>query len=63
MYTGRDMSELSMMSKADWEDGELAYFHHSFQQIDSYLNAQGQTIQKEIMEEIQNRGGLRNVRK
>ncbi|WP_066298884.1 hypothetical protein [Bacillus sp. FJAT-29937] len=63
MYNGRDMTELSMMSKTDWEDQELNYFHHSFQQIVPYLNAEGQTIQREIMEEIQNRGGLKNTKK
>ncbi|MEH7126399.1 hypothetical protein V7122_18000 [Bacillus sp. JJ1532] len=63
MYNGRDMTELSMMSKTDWEDQELTYFHHSFQQIVPYLNAEGQTIQREIMEEIQNRGGLKNTKR
>ncbi|MBS4192493.1 hypothetical protein KHA94_20260 [Bacillus sp. FJAT-49705] len=62
MYNGRDMTELSMISKKDWNDHELAYFHHSFQQIVPYLNAEGQSIQREIVEEIQNRGGLRNTR-
>ncbi len=32
MYVGRDMTELSMMKKSDWENSELAYFHHSLQQ-------------------------------
>ncbi|KAB2328524.1 hypothetical protein F7731_25205 [Cytobacillus depressus] len=58
MYNGRDMTELSMMAKTDWNNDELTYFHHSFQQIVPYLNAEGQTIQREIIEEIQNRGGL-----
>ncbi|MFL6558233.1 MAG: hypothetical protein ACJ8MO_19210, partial [Bacillus sp. (in: firmicutes)] len=38
MYVGRDMTELSMMAKSDWENSELAFFHHSFQQITPYLN-------------------------
>ncbi|MBU8880599.1 hypothetical protein BGM26_16715 [Bacillus sp. FJAT-29790] len=63
MYDGRDMTELSMMSKTDWNDNELSYFHHSFQQIVPYLNAEGQSIQREIIEEIQNRGGLRYTTK
>lgn len=58
MYEGRDMTNLSMMSKTEWEDHELSYFHHSLQQIVPYLNAEGQTIQREIIEEIQRRGGL-----
>lgn len=59
MYEGRDMTELSMMSIANWEEEELAYFHHSLQQMMPYLNAEGQTIHREIMEEIENRGGLK----
>lgn len=61
MYNGRDMTELSMIAKTDWENDELAFFHHSFQQIVPYLNAEGQAIQKEIVEEIQNRGGLKKL--
>ena len=38
MYVGRDMTELSMMKKSDWENSELAYFHHSLQQMVPYLN-------------------------
>ncbi|MFD1739695.1 hypothetical protein ACFSCX_24735 [Bacillus salitolerans] len=59
MYVGRDMTELSMMSKTDWKDNELAYFHRSFQQIVPYLNAEGQTIHREIVEEIEARGGMK----
>jgi hypothetical protein len=58
MYVGRDMTELSMIPKTEWKDSELAYFHHSFQQIAPYLNAEGQTIHREIIEEIEARGGL-----
>ena len=59
MFVGRDMTELSMMSKSDWKDSELAFYHHSFRQIMPYLNAEGQTIHREIIEEIENRGGLK----
>ncbi|WP_449621585.1 hypothetical protein [Robertmurraya sp. Marseille-Q9965] len=59
MYSGRDMTELSMMSKAEWNDSELAYFHHSLQQIMPYLNSEGQSIHREIIEEIENRGGIK----
>ncbi|RBP93258.1 hypothetical protein DFO70_106393 [Cytobacillus firmus] len=59
MFVGRDMTELSMMSKSDWKESELAFYHHSFQQIMPYLNAEGQTIHREIIEEIENRGGLK----
>ncbi|KAA0561424.1 hypothetical protein ACQCWA_13055 [Rossellomorea aquimaris] len=58
MYVGRDMTELSMIPKNEWEKSELAFFHHSLQQIVPYLNAEGQSIHREIVEEIENRGGL-----
>ncbi|MGE6896774.1 hypothetical protein [Priestia flexa] len=58
MYVGRDMTELSMMAKTEWRDNELAYFHHSLQQIMPYLNTEGQDIHRQIIEEIENRGGL-----
>jgi hypothetical protein len=55
MYDGRDMTELSMMSKTDWDTNELEFFHHSFQQILPYLNAEGQSLYREVLEEIYNR--------
>ncbi|MGE6754150.1 hypothetical protein ACQKFO_11915 [Rossellomorea sp. NPDC071047] len=58
MYVGRDMTELSMIPKDEWQKSELAFFHHSLQQIVPYLNAEGQSIHREIVEEIENRGGL-----
>jgi hypothetical protein len=58
MYEGRDMTVLSMMAKSKWKGNELAFFHHSLQQITPYLNSEGQTIHREIIEEIENRGGL-----
>ncbi|WP_053361705.1 hypothetical protein [Bacillus sp. FJAT-27251] len=58
MYVGRDMTELSMVSKADWKDSELAFFHHSMQQVVPYLNAEGQSLHRQIIEEIEKRGGL-----
>ena len=36
----------------------MNHFHHSFQQIMPYLNVEGQTIYKEIVKEIESRGGL-----
>lgn len=59
MYVGRDMTELSMMEKTQWKNSELAYFHHSLQQMTPYLNVEGQTIHREIIEEIETRGGLK----
>jgi hypothetical protein len=61
MYVGRDMTELSMMPKSEWKKSELAFFHHSLQQIMPYLNAEGQTIHREIVEEIERRGGLKRT--
>ncbi|MBU9719914.1 MULTISPECIES: hypothetical protein [Bacillaceae] len=55
MYVGRDMTELGMLPKTEWTDKELAYFHHSLQQMVPYLNAEGNTIHKEIVKEIMNR--------
>ncbi|OIJ21222.1 cytosolic protein [Anaerobacillus alkalidiazotrophicus] len=58
MYVGRDMTELSMMSKKEWTDKELAYFHRSLQQVVPYLNAEGVTIHREIVKEIMSRGSM-----
>jgi hypothetical protein len=59
MYVGRDMTELSMVSKAEWRDSELAFFHHSLQQIAPYLNSEGVAIHRDIIQEIENRGGIK----
>lgn len=59
MYIGRDMTELSMMSKTEWKDSEIAFYHHSLQQMVPYLNAEGQSIHREIIKEIERRGGLK----
>lgn len=58
MYSGRDMTHLSMIPKNEWKESELAFFHHSFQQIVPYLNAEGQSLHREIVLEIQDRGGF-----
>ncbi|MFD0828643.1 hypothetical protein ACT8ZR_23715 [Neobacillus sp. M.A.Huq-85] len=59
MYNGRDMTELSMISIKEWDDQELSFFQHSLQQMVPYLNSEGQTIHREIIEEIMDRGGLK----
>lgn len=59
MYVGRDMSELNMVSKKDWKNSELAYFHHAFQQIMPYLNEEGQSKYQELTQEIEARGGMK----
>ncbi|MGB7998756.1 MAG: hypothetical protein WCF60_01445 [Anaerobacillus sp.] len=58
MEQHRDMTELSMMSKEKWADNELSFFHHSLQQIAPYLNSEGVAVHREIMKEIEQRGGL-----
>jgi hypothetical protein len=58
MYVGRDMTELSMIPKSEWDKSELAFFHHSLQQMAPYLNSEGVSIHQSIIEEIENRGGL-----
>ncbi|WP_338753377.1 hypothetical protein [Bacillus sp. FJAT-52991] len=62
MYVGRDLTELSMMSVKDWKENELIHFHQSFQPIVPYLNVEGQTIHKDIVEEIMHRGKLNTPR-
>jgi hypothetical protein len=59
MYVGRDLTELGMIPKTKWRDSELAFFHHALQQMTPYLNAEGQTIHREVIEEIEARGGLK----
>ncbi len=61
MYAGRDMTELTMMAKNDWTDSELAFFHHSMQQVVPYLNAEGQSLHRQIIEEIERRGGMNQI--
>lgn len=61
LYTGRDMTDLSMMPKSEWNRSELAFFHHSLQQMTPYLNSEGLMIHREIIEEIEKRGGLQNI--
>lgn len=58
MYVGRDFSELSMISKTEWKDSELAFFHHALQQVIHYLNVEGNTLHREIVKEIERRGGF-----
>ena len=59
MYVGRDLSELTMTSLDKWKKDELAYFHHSLQQVVPYMNAEGKSLNTKIIREIENRGGLK----
>lgn len=58
MFNGRDMTELTMKSMNDWNVDELKFYHHAFQQIAPYLNSEGVTIHRDIIREIEKRGGL-----
>ncbi|MBH0231108.1 cytosolic protein [Halobacillus yeomjeoni] len=58
MYVGRDLSQLTMESKQDWQDKELGYFHYALSQSAPYLNSEGVTMLREINNEIKRRGGL-----
>ncbi|AXM88534.1 cytosolic protein [Anoxybacillus ayderensis] len=58
MYIGRDLTALQMIPKQQWKDSELAFFHHALQQVTPYLNVEGQTMHREIVEEIEARGSL-----
>ncbi|MGG6432688.1 cytosolic protein [Anoxybacillus sp. D401a] len=58
MYIGRDLTALQMIPKQQWKDSELAFFHHALQQVTPYLNVEGQAMHREIVEEIEARGGL-----
>ncbi|WP_407272350.1 hypothetical protein [Radiobacillus sp. PE A8.2] len=53
----RDMTELMMTEKTDWNNKELEVFHHSLSQVVPYLNQEGTTILREINQEIIDRGG------
>ncbi|TCP24553.1 hypothetical protein EV207_12452 [Scopulibacillus darangshiensis] len=58
MYSGRDFTELSMMSVTDWHTNELAYFHECLKQMTPYLNSEGVQIRQDVVEEIESRGGI-----
>lgn len=60
MYVGRDLMALTMISKNEWKNEELAYFSRCFQQITPFLNSQGVTLRNEITEEIESRTDFRH---
>ncbi|WP_163970894.1 hypothetical protein [Oceanobacillus halotolerans] len=51
----RDFTELSMMSKTEWDDNELMYFQHALSQLLPYVNSEGLTILHEINDEMHSR--------
>lgn len=60
MYVGRDLMELTMISKEEWKNEELAYFARCFQQVTPFLNSQGVTLRNEITEAIESRDDFRD---
>lgn len=58
MYLGRDLSELNMTPISDWEMEELSYHHYMMSQMSPLLNTQGASLHKEVIREIERRGGL-----
>ncbi|MDA1478318.1 hypothetical protein PJ311_08385 [Bacillus sp. CLL-7-23] len=58
MYVGRDISELDHTPKHEWKNTELLFFHHAFQQLMPFLNQEGHAEYREVIEEIEARGGL-----
>ncbi len=60
MYVGRDLMALTMTSKKEWKNEELAYFANCFSEITPYLNSQGATLRNEIVEEIESREDFRH---
>lgn len=51
----RDFTELSMMSKMKWTDGELEYYQHALSQLLPYINSEGLSILHEINDELHSR--------
>lgn len=57
MYVGRKFDELDNIPVAEWDIKELLYHHDMMDNLVSYLNAQGNSRHKQIIEEIEKRGG------
>ncbi|NMD71388.1 hypothetical protein HHO41_13870 [Bacillus sp. DNRA2] len=55
MSVMRDITELQMISKTEWNDHELSHYHKSLQQVVPYLNVEGQSIHAQIIKEIERR--------
>jgi hypothetical protein len=53
--TRRDFTELTMMSKAKWNNEELNYFQHALSQLLPYVNPEGLSILHEINKEMHTR--------
>ncbi|GIQ69197.1 hypothetical protein [Xylanibacillus composti] len=58
MTQGRSMQELQTVSLQEWEREELARQHEIFSDLSPWLNAQGNAIHHQIIEEIERRGGI-----
>ncbi|TLS35706.1 hypothetical protein [Pseudalkalibacillus caeni] len=57
----RDITELTMIPKNEWQDQELAFYHSNLKQMAAYLNSEGVSMHHEIIKEIENRGGMKKL--
>ncbi len=58
MEQERSMSELQTVHMKQWETEELVRQHRVFSDLSPWLNAQGNDIHHQIIEEIERRGGI-----
>lgn len=54
----RSMRELQTVRIREWEKEELVQQHQLFSDLSPWLNAQGNDIHHQIIEEIERRGGI-----
>lgn len=58
MYVGRSIVELNDIRIEEWDQKELAYYHHIMGEMADLLNHQGASLHHKIIDEITARGGL-----
>ncbi|TCS92804.1 hypothetical protein [Hazenella coriacea] len=63
MYLGRDLSELNMTPIPDWAMEELSYHHYMMSQMSPFMNEQGVSLHRDVIKEIERRGGLAHLDK
>lgn len=61
LYLGRDLSELNITPLSNWEMEELSYHHYMMSQMSPLMNQQGSSLHKDIIKEIERRGGLASL--
>lgn len=60
MYVGRRLFELKEIPISKWTIEELAYFMATFSALEDYIGAEGNQMLQQIIDEINNRGGIPN---